>query len=80
MRFCFVHSSLPYSTIIREAIYCKRWEQLQRPRARHYTESESPWNIQTHMEYLLKTLPLRPQETPRKRRQKEYKSRQYEEY
>lgn len=30
MVFCYTHSSVPYSAIIREAASCSRWEQVQR--------------------------------------------------
>ena len=41
MKFCYTHRSVPYSAIIRETSSCSRWEQIQRPIARHYAESET---------------------------------------
>ena len=35
---------MPYSAIAREPSFCTRWEQIQRPTTRHYSESKRPWN------------------------------------
>ena len=46
MTFRYTHRSVPCSAIIREASPFSRWEQRQRPTARHYPESKIPWNTQ----------------------------------
>lgn len=40
MRFRYTHRSELYLAFIRETPSCSRWEQRQRPTARHYSESE----------------------------------------
>ena len=41
MIFYYIHRSVFCSSIIREASSCSKWEQVQRPKARQYAESES---------------------------------------
>ena len=41
MIICYTHRSVPYLVIIREASSGSRWEQMLRPRVRHYVERES---------------------------------------
>ena len=41
MIFCYPHRSMPYSVIIRKAPSCSKWEQIQEPTTKHYTEIES---------------------------------------
>lgn len=40
--FFYAHWSMPCFTIIRNASFCCRWEQIQRPTARQHTKSEKP--------------------------------------
>lgn len=41
MIFCYSHKSVPYPVITREAASWSRWEEIQKPNARHYVERES---------------------------------------
>jgi hypothetical protein len=50
MIFCYTQRSVPCSAIIQEAFSCSRWEQIQKPTARHYAEKDlgthsSKWGV-----------------------------------
>lgn len=42
--FCYSHRTVPYS-IIREAVFNSIWGQMQRPTAKHQTETEYKWKV-----------------------------------
>lgn len=63
MIFCYSHGSLPCSAITKEAYSVRRWEQIQRPTARHCAERE----LGTHISKWYVSIKFHPW----KRKQKE---------
>ena len=61
MIFCYSYRSVPYLDIVREASSGSRWEQMQRPAARHYVESQSK------LEVSIRSLDLEIEEPQRRR-------------
>lgn len=74
MAFCYTHRSLSCSPISREVFSFNRWEQIQRPTIRHYTEGGTLEHSDING-CLYQIFPLRAQQTPGKRREKKKKKK-----
>lgn len=50
--------SVPCSTIIIESSFCSRWQQKQRPTARHWAENERPGTLSPKWDFSINSFPL----------------------
>lgn len=55
---------VPWSAIIREASFYRKWEQIQKPTARQYSETERLKTFSPNLAPSIKSLPVRDQGTP----------------
>jgi hypothetical protein len=74
MIFCYTHRPVPCWSTVTEDFSCNRWEQIQRPTVRHYTEGGTLEHSDING-CLYQIFPLRAQQTPGKRREKKKKRR-----